>query len=106
MYIYRPNRGGLKESMLECKRFKHFSDMAKHIKKELENSGIYVELNSIKITSGMKTTYDARNGWADSVYVVANIDSSSLFPQCVGICATRVNESVMKKYMDSIKISN
>lgn len=95
MFIYRPHRGGLAESMEEVKEFENELEMKKYV----VESYIYIfgfPLFSIDdIVISKEETNDDRIGWKDTKYVCIMRMGNETYktPQCVGMCATKYNRS-------------
>jgi len=91
MYIYRPHRSTLSESIVEAKEFKTKEEMFKYIvgcysrKGEMPPFGIYdLVIDERKIN-------DERIGWRDTRNVCVRRFYNEMYyiPQCIGMCATK-----------------
>jgi phosphate uptake regulator len=97
--IYRPHRGGLRESLELAKEFKTEEEMKQFIyesyKKLLDDNTVLTpfDIEDIVIKYDEKTD-DNRCGWHDTMYVCVkrfyNQDYIKEYgcPQCIGMCAT------------------
>ena len=91
MYIYRPHRGGLAESMSEAKEFNTKEEMFAHIVATQGNFGNYSLFDAEDLVIGSSVISDSRTGWFDTRYVCTKRygDKHYSTPQCVGMCATQ-----------------
>lgn len=114
MIIYRPHRGGLRESMAEAREFESVEAMKEHIVRQHtdEELGPAFDANDIMIDDD--PVIDRRVGWYDSNYVLAkryyNDDYVAKygFPQCIGHCATdygslEQSQRMCKEFLEGIK---
>jgi hypothetical protein len=100
MFIYRPHRGGLQESIAESKEFETEEEMKDFIfnyHKEYFFSLGYkqppFDIDDIVINKERKAN-DERCGWHDTMYVCVKRYGNKNYiekygcPQCIGMCAT------------------
>ena len=91
MYIYRPHRGGLAESMSEAKEFNTKEEMFAHIVATQGNFGNYSLFDAEDLVIENSSISDSRIGWFDTRYVCTKRYGDKYYstPQCVGMCATQ-----------------
>ena len=87
MILYRPHRGGLAESMAECRRFENIDQMKKHVVEEWSFDG-YEMMAEDDIIIGEVLGDDNRVGWKNVRYVLTKRFGKDIcaHPQCVGMC--------------------
>lgn len=95
MIIYRPHRGGLKESLAEAKEFESIEEMKAYIVKDwaemYANIGFpCAPFEADDIVLGEESKDDSRCGWHDTRYVCVKRMGKEIYscPQCIGHCAT------------------
>lgn len=83
MIKYRPHRGGLYESMKECKEFADVANMLKYIANNSDGA-----INESDIVIGESQGSDERIGWKSWRYVCTVRFRGSQYdtPQCIGMC--------------------
>lgn len=99
MIIYRPHRGGLKESLAEAKEFETIDEMKSYIyndwkefHKKIGHKSAPFEIDDIVIED--ETFNDNRCGWHDTRHVCTKRMGKENYielygcPQCLGMCAT------------------
>lgn len=90
MIIYRPQRGGLQEAMLEAKEFENEEEMKRYIVKEHSKLFSLPPFDVCDIVINKKAFCDERIGWWDTRYVCVKRYFNEIYdcPQCIGYCAT------------------
>lgn len=107
MVIYRPNTGGLQESMELAKEFENFDAMKEYIVEQKSKMapewGAPFSVDDIVISE--ESVDDKRIGWKDTRYVCVkryyNEDYMAKYgsPQCIGMCATDYGSIEQSKRM-------
>lgn len=90
MYIYRPHRGSLADSMAEAKEFDTKEEMFDYI---VATQGSCLGGNRFDVEDLViddKVVADHRIGWFDTRYVCTKRWEDDVWdvPQCIGMCAT------------------
>ena len=89
MIIYRPNRGGLRESMAEAREFESVKAMKEYIVQQHTEPGRGPAFYENDIVIDDHPMNDIRTGWHDTKYVCARAYFEWLsYPICIGHCAT------------------
>lgn len=104
MVIYRPHRGGLKESLSEAREFKTIEEMKMYIYEDWKDfhkkiGYKYAPFEIDDIVIDKEYFDDKRCGWHDSRHVCTKRMGKENYmelcgcPQCIGICATDYENS-------------
>lgn len=98
MIIYRPHRGGLKESLAEAKEFETIDEMKAYIYKDWkefhEKIGHKAPFENDDIVIEDEAFNDNRCKWRDTRRICTkqmgkeNYMELYGYPQCIGMCAT------------------
>ncbi|MCI8795364.1 MAG: hypothetical protein HFG89_00720 [Dorea sp.] len=104
MIIYRPHRGGLKESLAEAREFETTEQMKAYIYEDwkefyekIAHKSAPFEIDDIVIDE--KSVDDERCGWHDSRHVCVKRMGKENYmelygcPQCIGMCAADYENS-------------
>lgn len=94
MYIYRPHRELLVDSMEEAKEFDTEKDMFLYIASTQGSFGNFEKFNLFGVDDlviSSSSVSDNRTGWLDTRYVCTTRYGDVYYdtPQCVGMCATQ-----------------
>lgn len=96
MIIFRPHKGGLKESLEHKKEFSSEQEMKEYIFNQWKLSHDNIAPFSVEdIVISDDSVDDARCGWHDTRYVCIKRYGSENYielygaPQCIGMCATK-----------------
>lgn len=98
MYIYRPHRSLLIDSLAEAKEFNTKEEMFKYIVDSYSRPGETPPFGVKDLVIDKMSTYDDRIEWYDSRYVCIRRFYNEYYttPHCIGMCATKY-ESYRKK---------
>ena len=94
MIIYRPHRGGLRESMAEAREFESVEAMKEYIVQQHTDEELGKAFDIDDIVIGTIQGYDYRIGWKDERmvctkrYYFENYMDKYGATQCIGVCST------------------
>ena len=111
MYIYRPHRELLADSLKDAKEFNTKEDMFLYIANTQGSFGNFEKFNLFGVEDfviGSSSVSDSRTGWLDTRYVCTKRYGDVYYdtPQCVGMCATQYGSRKGYEWMYNNEVNN